>query len=174
MSDAAGAFRAIFDRMPELVADAVGDLSPDQLAARLDPEANTIAWLIWHLSRVEDDHIAGAARALGRDRGVAQVYPGYADRFDLPFDPAVHGYGMSSEEVGLVRADGALLIEYYDAVHAATDAFLASLAAEDWDRVVDEAWDPPVTLLARITSVAGEVNQHVGQAAFIRGVLERR
>ena len=175
MSDAATAFRALFDRMPDLVADAVGDLSADALARRVDPAANTIAWLVWHLARVEDDHISSSAAALGHPRHTEQTYvgSGFADRFALPFDVRVHGYGMSTEDVDKVRADGTLLVEYYRAVHEKTDAFLAEVRDTEWDQVVDEGWDPPVTLLGRITSVAGEVHQHVGQAAFVRGVLER-
>ncbi|MFV0258252.1 MAG: mycothiol transferase [Acidimicrobiales bacterium] len=175
MSTAAAAFTAMFDRMPDLVREAVGDLSADELARRVDPEANTVAWLIWHLTRVEDDHIAAAAAALGRSAMADQAYvaDGFVGRFALPFPPEAHGYGMTTEQVGQVRADGSLLVEYYDAVHARTQAFLAAVADPDWDRVVDERWEPPVTLLARITSVANEVAQHVGQAALVRGMVER-
>lgn len=171
----ADAFRALFDRMPDLVREAVGDLSVDDLTRRLDPEANTIAWLVWHLTRIEDDHVSSAADALGMSDHAGQAYAteGYADRFDLPFAETEHGFGHTSEQVAQVRAEGGLLVDYYDAVHARTDAFLTSLSEDDWERVVDEAWDPPVTLLARITSVANEVAQHVGQAAWIRGVVER-
>lgn len=175
MTTAADAFTALFDRMPALVRDAVGDLPADDLARRLDPDANTIAWLVWHLARVEDDHVSKAAEALGREDLTEQVYvaDGFADRFGLPFPTEAHGYGMSSEEVGQVRAPGDLLVDYYDAVHEKTGAFLAGLSEDDWEWVVDESWTPPVTLLARITSVANEVAQHVGQAAFVRGVIER-
>ncbi|UAL30625.1 DinB family protein [Nocardioides rotundus] len=175
MTTAADAFTALFDRMPALVRDAVGDLAADDLARRLDPDANTIAWLVWHLARVEDDHVSKAAEALGRDDLAEQAYvaDGFADRFGLPFPTEAHGYGMSSEEVGQVRAPGDLLVAYYDAVHEKTGAFLGTLSDDDWERVVDTSWTPPVTLLARITSVANEVAQHVGQAAFVRGVIER-
>ena len=55
-------------------------LSDDDLAWRPDPEANSIAWLVWHLTRIEDDHVAGVA-------GTTQVWDddGWADRFGLPF-----------------------------------------------------------------------------------------
>ncbi|MFV0525899.1 MAG: mycothiol transferase [Acidimicrobiales bacterium] len=171
----AATFTELFDRMPALVRDAVGGLSADDLARRIDPGANTVAWLIWHLTRVEDDHVAAAAAVLGRVELAEQAYTtdGFVDRFALPFPPEAHGYGMTTEQVGQVRADGDLLVGYYDAVHARTIAFLDGLAEADWGRVVDERWDPPVTLLVRMASVANEVAQHVGQAALVRGVVER-
>ncbi len=169
------AFLELFGRMPDLVREAVGSLDERQLARRIDPEANTIAWLVWHLARVEDDHISGAAAALGRQDLAAQAFTTehYYERFGLPFSPEVHGFGMSVGDVGRVHAPAELLISYYQAVHDKTVRFLSELLDSDWQRVVDDAWDPPVTLLARIASVAVEVAQHVGQAALIRGVLER-
>ncbi len=50
----------------------------------------------------------------------------------------------------------------------------SGLQPADLDVVVDERWDPPVTLGVRLVSVVNEVNQHVGQAAYVRGLLERR
>ena len=165
-----------FARVQDLVRVVVDGLFPQQLTHRVDPGANTIAWLVWHLARVEDDHVAAAAEALGRPGGGAQVWveEGFARRFDLPFDDTATGYGHTSEEVAEVTVDSAALLrEYYDAVHAATLDFVAGLSDADLDAVVDERWDPPVTLGARLVSVIGDTTQHAGQAAFIRGVLER-
>lgn len=81
---------------------------------------------------------------------------------------------MSSEDVGRVRAPADLLVDYYDAVHAKTAGFLRVVGEADWARVVDDSWDPPVTLLVRMASVANEVAQHVGQAAYVRGLLDQR
>jgi uncharacterized damage-inducible protein DinB len=159
-----------FERVRESVHDAVDGLTEEQLTARLDPDANTIAWLVWHLARVEDDHVGAVA-------GVEQVYTaqGWVQRFGLPFEPGAIGYGHSSADVAAVRVgDPALLTGYYDAVHDQTVRYLRGLTAPDLDRVVDEAWDPPVTLGVRLVSVVNDATQHVGQAAFVRGVLERR
>ncbi len=159
-----------FERVRESVHDAVEGLTEEQLTARLDPEANTIAWLIWHLARVQDDHIGDVA-------GVEQVYTaqGWVQRFALPFEAGAIGYGHSSADVAAVRVgDPALLTGYYDAVHDQTVRYVRGLVGPDLDRVVDEAWDPPVTLGVRLVSVVNDATQHVGQAAFVRGVLERR
>jgi hypothetical protein len=156
-------------RVREQMPDVVAGLSDDDLAWRPDPEANSIAWLVWHLTRIEDDHIADVA-------GTEQVWTadGWAHRFDLPFDRHEHGYSMSPADVGKVRASGDLLAGYYDAVAARSADYVATLAPEDLDRVVDEAWDPPVTLGVRLVSVMNEVNAHLGQAQYVRGLLERR
>jgi uncharacterized damage-inducible protein DinB len=159
-----------FERVRESVHDAVTGLREEQLTARLDPGANTIAWLVWHLARVQDDHVGHVA-------GVEQVYTaqGWVGRFGLPFDPKAHGYGHSSADVAATRVgDPAVLTGYYDAVHDQTVRYLRGLTGPDLDRVVDEAWDPPVTLGVRLVSVVNDATQHVGQAAFVRGVLERR
>ena len=155
-----------FGRMRETVHEAVDGLSDDQLAARLDEDANSVAWLCWHLTRVQDDHVADAF-------GVDQVWPRFIGRFALPFGPGATGYGHSSRQVALVQVSGDLLTDYHDAVHAQTVALVSGLTDADLSRVVDERWDPPVTLGVRLVSVISDGLQHAGQAAFVRGILLR-
>ncbi|HEY1133373.1 MAG TPA: DUF664 domain-containing protein [Nocardioides sp.] len=144
----------------------VEGLDDDQLAARPAPDANSIAWLVWHLTRVQDDHVADVA-------GTPQVWTtqGYAARFALPLDEDDTGYGHSAEQVAAVRAGAEDLRGYLQATHDATVTFLRTVAAEDLDRVVDTRWDPPVTLGVRLVSVVDDGAQHVGQAAYVRGLL---
>ncbi len=155
-----------FGRVRETVHHAVGGLSDGQLAARLDDDANSIAWLCWHLTRVQDDHVADAF-------GTEQVWPRFMARFGLPFGPDATGYGHSSAQVALVQVPGDLLTEYQDAVHARTVTLVSGLTDADLPRVVDERWDPPVTLGVRLVSVISDCLQHAGQAAFVRGILLR-
>ena len=160
----------LFGRIHECVHDVVNGLTPSQLAFRMTDRASSIAWLVWHLSRIQDDHRADAA-------GSDQVWTsgGWADRFALPFDPSATGYGHSSAEVAAVRVEsGELLTAYHDAVYDQTIAYVGGLDDEDLARVVDESWDPPVTLGVRLVSVIADDLQHVGQAAFVRGVLGLR
>jgi uncharacterized protein DUF664 len=155
-----------FERVLSTATAAVDGLTEEQLASRLDPDANSIAWLVWHLVRVQDDHVADVA-------GTEQVWTAqdFVGRFDLPFDSEATGYGMTSEEVGHVRAGAELLTDYLAAVHEATKAYVAALTPEDLDRVVDERWDPPVTLGVRLVSVISDDLQHAGQAAYLKGLL---
>jgi hypothetical protein len=159
-----------FDRIREVVHDVVEGLTPEQLALRLDPRANSIAWLVWHLTRVQDDHVADATRT-------EQVWTaeGWVERFGLPLDELDTGYGHRPDEVGAVQVkSGELLVGYYDAVHQRTIQFVEPLGDADLRRIVDRSWDPPVTLGVRLVSVISDDLQHAGQAAFVRGVVGRR
>lgn len=141
-------------------------LDLDRLTTRPGPDANPIGWLVWHLARVQDDHVADVA-------GIEQVWTaqGFAERFALPYPVADIGYGHSTEAVAAVRADADLLADYLSAVHAQTVAYVAGLAADDLDRVVDTRWDPPVTLGVRLVSVVNDDTAHLGQAEYVRGLL---
>jgi uncharacterized damage-inducible protein DinB len=158
-----------FSRVHDVVHHAVDGLPEDQLEARLDKDANSIAWLAWHLSRVQDDHLAEVA-------GLDQVWmaKGWKDRFGLPLSARSTGYGHSSREVAAVKATAEMLTGYYDEVHEQTTRYVKGLHEKDLDRIVDERWDPPVSLGVRLVSVIEDDLQHGGQAAFIRGVLLRR
>jgi uncharacterized damage-inducible protein DinB len=158
-----------YGRISPAVHAAVDGLDEDTLGARLDEEANSIAWLVWHLARVQDDHVSDVA-------GHEQTWTadGWSERFGLPFGPGETGYGFGPVQVGQVRASAELLTGYLDAVQARTEDYLGGLTDEDLDRVVDDAWDPPVTLGVRLVSVLDDDLEHVAQAAFVRGVLERR
>ncbi len=157
-----------FGRIQELVTNTVSGLTPEQLDYRPKPQANSIGWLVWHLLRVQDDHVAEVAE-------LEQVWTaeGWYDRLGLPFDAADTGYGHTAEQVGAAHiSHPELLIGYSDAVHERSIEYVARLSETELARVVDEAWDPPVTLGVRLVSVIGDDLQHVGQAAYLRGLLD--
>lgn len=157
-----------YGRIREEVHAAVEGLGPDRLSARPSPDANSIAWLIWHLTRIQDDHIADAF-------GLEQVWlaQDWHRTFGLDLPRHDTGYGHTSAKVAKVQvASGDLLTGYYDAVHEQSLGVLRTVAAKDLERVVDEHWDPPVTLGVRLVSVLSDDLQHVGQAAYVRGLLQ--
>lgn len=159
-----------FSRIRDTVHRAVRDLDEETLATKPDPGGNSIGWLVWHLTRVQDDHIADAA-------GSDQVWTadGWAGRFGLALDDADTGYGHSAEQVSAVSGVSAdQLTGYHDAVFERTAEYLRGLSDADLDRIVDESWDPPVTLAVRLVSVVNDDTQHAGQASFLRGLLSRR
>ena len=155
-----------FERVRELVTTVAADVDEHTATFQVDPGANTPAWLLWHLSRVQDDHVADLA-------GVAQAWEEWRERFDLPFDADATGYGQGLDDVLAVRTDGALLADYHQAVHELTLRYLDTLTVAELERVVDERWDPPVTASARLVSVLGDVLQHLGQASFALGAASR-
>jgi uncharacterized damage-inducible protein DinB len=154
-----------FERIRDTVAGTIDGLTPLQLEFRPGGQANSIAWLVWHLTRVQDDHIADAA-------GSEQIYTsaGWHERLALPFEADATGYAMSSSDVAKVAGlTSEQLIGYLDAVHARTVEYLGT--RPDLDRVVDPDWSPPVTLAVRLVSVISDDLQHAGQAGFVRGLL---
>lgn len=158
-----------FARIDEQVASAAAGLDPDDARWRPDRDANPVGWLLWHLTRVMDDHVAELA-------GVEQAWTaqGFADALALPYPVAAVGYGQSSDEVGDFRADPAEILAYHRATQELVRAHLAGLTASGLGRIVDENWDPPVTEAVRIMSVLGDATAHIGQAQYVLGLLERR
>jgi Protein of unknown function (DUF664) len=160
-----------FGRIRETVTDTLYGLTAEQLTYRVDADANPIAWLIWHLTRVQDDHVAAAF-------GVPQVWSdgGWAARFGLPRGSMETGYGHSRHQVAAISeavAASGLLTEYHDATYQQTVKLVSGIADADLDRVVDTSWRPPVTLGVRLVSVINDDTQHAGQAAFVRGIVMR-
>jgi uncharacterized damage-inducible protein DinB len=158
-----------YGRLPDLVRSAVEGLSDDDLRWAPAEAANPIGWLVWHLTRVQDSHIAELV-------GAKQVYLSgpWPQRFGLDPDPEDTGYDHTIEQVRTVRPESVeALVEYYDAVHERTIGFLRGLGDKDLDREVDERWEPPVTLGVRLVSILDDDVQHAGQAAYVRGLLGR-
>lgn len=164
MTTTAQLLQDLFDRVRQEAAAVLDSITEADLAAAPGGN-NSVAWLLWHTARVQDAQIADVA-------GTEQVWTtdGWAQRFALPFDESATGYGQSREQAAQVTASAELLRGYLDAVAERSDAYLASLTDEDLDTVVDENWDPPVTLAVRLVSVAADDLQHVGQAAYVRGM----
>lgn len=159
-----------FGRIRHEVRAAVAGLTADELAWRPDARANSVAWLVWHLTRIQDDHVADVA---GADQ--LWTHGGWAERFGFPLPVRDTGYGHGPDEVAVVRvASPDLLTGYHGAVHERTIRYVSGLTDADLDRIVDTSWDPPVTLGVRLISVINDDAQHAGQAALLRGILLRR
>jgi hypothetical protein len=159
----------LYGRVPPLVRDAVEGLDGATLTRPPAPGVNTIAWLVWHLTRVQDHHVA---ELLETDQ--IWEHGEWAAGFGLDPDPGNTGYGHSAAQVAEVRPKSAdVLLGYLGAVDERARTMLGSLTAEDLDRVVDRRWDPPVTMGVRLVSIADDCLQHAGQAAYARGLIER-
>jgi len=157
----------LFGRIQPLAADVVDGLDAEQLRQAPKPGANTIGWLVWHLTRVQDDHVSELL-------GTEQIWVGgdWASRCGLEPDPSNTGYGHGPDDVRAVQPEGAgVLLGYLAEVDARTKSMLEGLTPDDLDRVVDRRWDPPVTMGVRLVSIADDCLQHVGQAAYVRGLL---
>lgn len=158
-----------FDRIDEGVQQILDGLEPDALAHRPDPEANSIAWLVWHTARIQDDQLADLV-----DREPIWHAARWQQRFALPLDADDTGYGHTSEQVDVLGGvSPELLSGYHDAVARQVDDDIDIIVEDDLDRVIDESWDPPVTAGVRLVSILDDAARHVGQAAYARGLYER-
>jgi hypothetical protein len=159
--------RDAFTRLIEHVDEITDGLTDEQAGYRPSPNANSIAWLIWHSARVQDIQLAPIA-------GIEQVWTheGWVERFGLDLPRNDTGYGHGAEQVSKVRASADLLSGYYHAVHKLSLEYVASVTAEELSRVVDTNWDPPVTASARLVSIIDDCAQHLGQAAYLRGIAQ--
>jgi hypothetical protein len=160
-----------FGRIRETVADVLSGLTPDQLAYRINADANPISWLVWHLTRVQDDHVAKAF-------GTLQVWSsgGWAKRFGLGEGTMETGYGHTAGQVtaiGSATASTSLLADYHEETYAQTVRLVSAVTDADLDRVVDVRRTPPVTLGVRLVSVLNDDMMHVGQATYAHGIVLR-
>ncbi|MEO6793543.1 MAG: mycothiol transferase [Mycobacterium sp.] len=173
MSTAASAIRDLlrdaFTRLIEHAEELTGGLTADVAGYRPTEQANSIEWLLWHSARVQDIQLAQIA-------GVEQVWTrdGWVDRFglDLPRDDS--GYGHDAADVAKVHAPAQLLVGYYHAVHELTLGYLDGITPDELARVVDTGWVPPVTAGVRLVSILDDCCQHLGQAAYLRGIAPAR
>ena len=157
----------LYGRVPPLVHEAVDGLDADQLRWQPAPGANTIGWLVWHLTRVADHHIAEIV-----EQDQVWASGDWASGFGLEPDASNTGYGHSSEDVLRVRPTGPDAVTgYLDAVDERTRTVLGAIDDDALDRIVDRRWTPPVTLGVRLVSIADDCLQHAGQASYVRGLL---
>ena len=159
-----------FGRIRGAVHRGAGRLDAAGLAYRPDADANSIAWLVWHLTRIQDDHVAEIAEKV-------QVWHDgpWAEQMGFTDDLNDTGYGHSSAQVATLRPDSSdPLLAYHDAVADRSIEYAATITPDELDRIIDRSYDPPVTVGARLVSVLNDCMQHAGQAGYVRGMYERQ
>lgn len=165
--DVAALLLELYGRVPPLAAQAVEGLDAEQLRRIPGPGTNSIGWLIWHLTRVQDMHVSELL-----DSEQLYLSDGWAERFGLPAEQWDVGFGHTPEQVAAVQPDGPqVLLDHLGAVQARTDEMLAGLTAADLDEIIDERFDPPVSRGVRLVSIVDDGLQHVGQACYLRGLF---
>ena len=156
-----------FEMLRDALYPAVNGLSLEEVTYRPDEESNSIAWLAWHLARLQD-------AAVARLSGAEPVWTsrGWYERFELGLPPEDTGTGHGPDSVAVVAVDARSLLDYFEDVHERTLAWLRSI--DDAELVRPVGSDPRVTVASRLVGVLVDDLQHVGQAAYLRGVIQRR
>ncbi len=159
-----------YSRIRQTVHTAVEGIPNQGLTFRPEADANSVAWLVWHLTRVQDDHVSEIA---GKEQ--AWVSDGWAARFGMEPDPHITGYGHTSSQVAALSPDSPeTLLGYHDSVMDRTMEYLSTVDAQELDRIIDRSYDPPVTVGVRLVSVISDNIQHAGQARYVRGIVDRQ
>ena len=158
-----------YGRIAEALEEALGGLTQDDLNQQPHPDCNSMGWLAWHLTRVQDDHIADLI-------GEKQLWlsEGWHSRLNRASDPKDIGFGHTSEDIAAFKSpDADTILGYHHAVLDRTGRYISSLSATDLDRELNEPWFQPLpTVGVRLISVLADDLQHIGQIAYARGLLK--
>jgi hypothetical protein len=145
-------------------------IDPALLDRSPGPAANTIGWLAWHLTRSHDRNVSEL-------RGAPQLWiaSGWHERFGRGPDPGETGFGHSADELAAFRSPpAAVLVAYHAAVVHMVLGYLREAPDDELGR---ETTSPTLgntrTVQSRLVGVLAEGLQHVGQMAYLRGLLSR-
>lgn len=168
--EAAGLVVDALGRVRDMVHDALKDLSAEEL---LSPPKPHIAWLVWHLARVQDANFSALM-----DQPQLWIADRWHARFGMPPEPRDYGSGhrQTRAQVDAFRiTDKDLLLRYLDAVFAQTKRYLSTVANDDLNRVLNEPqYQPRPTLSVRLASVINCNTRHAGQIEYLRGLIKHQ
>ena len=129
---------------------------------------NSIAWLLWHAARQMDVQTVAMS-----GRPSVWTSGGWAARLGVDRPEDDFGFGDSPEHVAAFHVtDVPALGDHLRACVEAFTAYVDTLTEHDWDEIVDESYDPPVTRAVRLVSIVDDAAVHVGQAAYARGIVD--
>lgn len=161
----------VLDRVHGVLQRVLRDLGGDELHRLPHPESNSIAWLVWHLTRVQDVSVSGLA-----EQDQVWVSEGWHATFGMEADLEQDGFGHTPEDVASFRAPSAqALLDYHESVLACSKAYVSGLAPEGFDRELNQPqYQPLPTVGVRLVSVISDNLQHAGQAAYLLGLFQGR
>ncbi len=158
-----------YGRVLEVLDKALSGLTQDDLNQQPHPDCNSMGWLTWHLTRVQDDHIADL---MGEEQ--LWVRDGWHAKFNRAPEPKDIGFGHSSEDVASFKSpDIETMLEYHRAVLERSKRYISTLSTADLKRELNEPWFQPLpTVGVRLVSIMSDSLQHAGQVAYLRGLLK--
>ena len=155
----------IFTRISQVLETVLDGLTENEINQQPTPECNSIGWMVWHLTRVQDRFIA----MLSNNEQVWITEKWYG-KFSREADAKDIGYGHRPEDLANFKVpDTKTLLDYHHAVLEKTKQYTNKLSPEELDRVIDDSRAPTVAL--RLTAFISDNLQHAGQVAYLRGWL---
>ncbi len=153
-------------RTAQVLERALDGLTVDDLNQQPHPDCNSMGWLTWHLSRVQDRAVSDL---IGEDQ--LWVKDKWYAKFNRSPDPADTGVGHSPEDLMAFRSpDVRTLLKYHHAVLERSQRYLSNLSPTDLGRELNNPRAP--TVGARLTGILSDNLQHAGQVAYVRGLLK--
>jgi len=149
----------------DYIARAIKDLSPDELAWRPKPHSNNIAFLLWHLARVEDLWIN---RLILGGKSMYET-DGWYKKFKTPAQDSGFGYDQAKLAAWPVPTPE-LLQSYTAAVREKTLAFLKTTDEKKLDEPKDFILNK-ATVGWALSHLISEIGEHSGQIGYLRGVM---
>ena len=149
----------------------VDGLTKEDLMTQPQPGANHIAFMIWHMTRVEDKLLHNLFQCSPQLWESGKWY----ERMGLPEDPKSTGFGYTAEQVSCFPSvQPHELMDYVEAVRADTLDYLENIDAASLDEKVTAPPLGEVSIGNLISILVVELAQHVGQIAYVRGLVEAR
>ena len=160
----------VLDQVQEDLQLSLDGMTQRELMFRPVPEANSMAWIAWHIARAQD---VRSSHLTNREQ--LWISDGWHARFGLSPDPRGNGRGHTDKQVAAVRPpDVETLRAYCRAAHERARVYVRSLPSDAADQVVDSPENGSSTTVGTILlrMVYGGL-AHVGQLAYVRGLVER-
>ena len=157
-----------YGRILRVLENSLKGLTEDDLKWQPHADTNSIGWLTWHLTRVQDDHIASLV-----EEEQLWTKDGWHAKFNRLPDPNDRGFDHTPKQVAAFESpDVETLLTYHRAVLERSKRYFLTLSDDDLDRELNEPqYQPLPTVGVRLISVLSDNLQHAGQVAYIRGLL---
>jgi uncharacterized damage-inducible protein DinB len=158
-----------FEGVFQTLQRALDGLSEDDLNWRPRSDCNSIGWLAWHLTRVQDGMIS---TIMGKDQ--LWLSAGWHAKFGRPPEAGDVGAGHTPQDVaGFKSPDARTLLDYHRAVLERSQQYLSTLSEADLDRDIQHPhFQPPPKVGVFLNMMLSDNLQHAGQVAYIRGLRQ--
>ena len=158
-----------YGRILTILENALKGLTQDDLNWQASKDSNSMGWLAWHLTRVQDTNIA---RMMGDEQ--VWIKDGWHAKFNRPADPRDTGFGNTPEDIAAFRSpETKILIDYHKTVLERTKGYFQSLSPADLERELNEPqFQPLPTVGVRLISIMADSLQHAGQISYMRGLRQ--